>query len=146
MYTDTYLLDYKLINTLAHGLITRKANLNFDMTLGASIFTLSHYCRDPTVRRVAIDLLHQCPEGEGWFDTLVAAKISKWLMDKEEKGIVNGFIPDSARLRLIKHVPGQHKRTVDLYCLELGKDGNARRGVLYTLTDLGLDGMMVEET
>lgn len=135
MYTNAYLLDYNLVNSLANELITRKVNFNFDMTLGASLFSLSHYCREPTVRRAAIDLLHQCTERAGWFDTPVAAKISKWLMDKEELRMIDGFIPDPARLRLIKHVPGQHMRTADLYCSELtGEDGNARREVLHSIT------------
>jgi hypothetical protein len=73
IYTNAYLRDYKLINNMARELIDgqRKANFNFDMTLVASIFSVSHYCRDPTVRRAAIDLLRQCPERKGWFDTLV---------------------------------------------------------------------------
>jgi hypothetical protein len=79
MYTNAYLRDYKFINDLARELIDdqRKANFNFDMTLGASIFSVSHYCRDPTVRRAAIDLLRQCTERNGWFDTLVGLYCSQ---------------------------------------------------------------------
>jgi hypothetical protein len=135
MYTDSFLRDYILVNTLAHELITRKANFIFDMTLGASIFSVSHHCKDTTVRRAAIDLLNEFPKREGWFDTLVAAKISKWLMDKEEGGKVDGNIPDTARLRLIKHDLGPHKRTAELYCSQLvWKDGNAARVMLPPVT------------
>lgn len=52
-------------------------------------------------------------------------------MDKEERGMVNGHIPDSARLRLIKHELGPHKRTAELYYSQLiWKDGNAAREIL----------------
>ncbi len=73
MYTNAYLRDYKFINDLARELINnqRKANFIFDMTLGASTFSVLFYCRDHTVRRAAIDLLHQCTERKAWFNTLV---------------------------------------------------------------------------
>jgi hypothetical protein len=79
MYTNAYLRDYMFINDLARELIDdqRKANFNFDMTLGASIFSVSHYCRDPTVRRAVINLLRQCTERNAWFDTLVGLYCSQ---------------------------------------------------------------------
>ncbi len=122
MCTDSYLEEYMLVTTLAQELITKKANFIFDMTLGASIFSASHHCRNPKIRRLAIDLLHVCPK-EGWFNTVVAAKISKWLMDKEEGGNFGGYIPETARLRLIKHELGPNK--AELYC-SLWKDENTR--------------------
>jgi len=140
LYSDAFLQDYMLITELARELIDnskttlRKAIFNFDMTLGASIFSLSHLCREPTVRRQAIHLLLQYPP-EGWFDTQVAAKISTWIMNKEEEGMVNGFIPDSARLRLVKHDTGPEKRKVELHCSKLiWKDGNPSREMIPGVT------------
>jgi hypothetical protein len=141
LYSDNFLQDYLLIIKLARELIDnskttlRKAIFNFDITLGTALFSLSHLCREPTVRRQGINLLAQWPQKEGWFDTLVAAKISTWLMNKEEEGMVNGFIPDAARLRLVKHDTGPEKRKVELHCSKLvWKDGKPAREMIPSVT------------
>jgi hypothetical protein len=52
-------------------------------------------------------------------------------MEKEEEGIINGHIPDTARLRLIKHELGSFNQTATLYCSQLvQKDGNTARELL----------------
>ncbi|PMD55487.1 uncharacterized protein K444DRAFT_666717 [Hyaloscypha bicolor E] len=141
LYSDYFLRDYKLLIRLARELIDdskmtqREAICNFDITLGISIFSLLHLCRVSAVRKEALDLLRQYPQREGWFDALVSAKISTWLMNEEEGGTVHGHIPDTARLRLIKHELGPHKRTAKLHCSRfVRKDGNATRELLPPIT------------
>ncbi|KAE9380654.1 hypothetical protein N431DRAFT_362604 [Stipitochalara longipes BDJ] len=136
MYSDAFLRDFMLMNELARDLIDnanntlRKAIFNFDMTLGISLFSAAHICRDPKVRRSAIELLNQFPRNEAWFDTLVAAKVATYMMDKEEEGMVNGFIPDNARLRLLKHETGPQKQWAKIYYSKLVWKGAAAREVL----------------
>jgi hypothetical protein len=139
--SDHFLQDYMDIIKLARELIDnpkpalRNAIFSFDTTLGVSIFSLSRLCKDRKLRREAIDLLHRCPQREGWFDALVFAKISAWLMEKEEAQAVNGLIPDTARWRLIKHELGQYNQTVKLYCSRLVlEDGNSVRKLLPPVT------------
>ena len=134
MYSDAFLRDYMLIIELAQDLIDnasntlRKAVFNFDMTLGVSLFSVAHVCRDPKVRRSAIELLNRFPRREAWFDTLVAAKVATYIVHKEEEGMVNEFIPDSARLRLLKHETGTQKQWATIYCSKLvWKDGAIAR-------------------
>jgi len=56
-------------------------------------------CRDPLTRREAIRLLSCKPRREGTWDSLVAAKFCTWIVDVEEEGMVDGFIPEYARAR-----------------------------------------------
>jgi hypothetical protein len=134
LYSDYFLLDYQKVIQLARELINdpkttlKKAIFGFDIILSISIFSLSRLCREPEIRRQAINLLHRGPQRKGWFNSLVFAKASEWLMHWEEERMVNGFIPDTARLRLIKHELGPHERTAMLYCSQLvQKDGNTAR-------------------
>jgi hypothetical protein len=72
--------------------------------------------------------LKQYPQREGWFDTLAAAKVVTWIVRKEEEGMVNGFVPDSARVRLLKHETGPQKQYVKIYYSRLvWKDGITER-------------------
>jgi hypothetical protein len=135
LYSDDFLPDYVYIIQLARELINdpkttlKKTIFGFDIILSHSIFSLSRLCREPTVRRQAIDLLHRCPQE--WVDPLVFAKVSEWLMEKEEEGIVDEFIPDTARLRLIKYELGPFDRIATLYYSQLvQKDGNTARELL----------------
>lgn len=134
MHTDTFLRDYMLMIGLARDLIDnanstpKKAIFNFEITLGISIFHIASACRDPKVRRLAIGLLNQFPNPVAWYDTEVAAKIVMWIMQKEEEGMVNGFIPEGARLKLHKHETGPHKQFANLYISKhVWKDGVAAR-------------------
>jgi hypothetical protein len=36
-------------------------------------------------------------------------------MHKEEEGMVNGFIPENARVRLLEHETGPHKQWAKIY-------------------------------
>jgi hypothetical protein len=134
LYSDYFWPDYMHLLGLARELIDdskttqREAICNFDITLGISIFSLLYHCRVSEVRKQALNLLLQYPQREGWFDTQVSVKISTWLIDEEERGIVYGYIPEQARWRLIKHELGPDRRTVKLYCSRfVEKDGNATR-------------------
>jgi hypothetical protein len=123
MYTDSFLRDFMLMVELARDLVdyahSARAIFNFEITLGISLFRVAYMCRDPKVRRSAIGLLNKFSKPEAWFDTLIAAKIATWVVHKEEEGMVNGFIPDTARVRLVKHESGPQKQWAKIYCSKL---------------------------
>lgn len=50
-------------------------------------------CRDPTVRREAIGLLFRAPRQEGMWDSILSARIARWLCFCEEEGL-GGPLPD----------------------------------------------------
>lgn len=97
--------------------------------------SLGSMCRDTEVRRSAIELLNQHPQRDGWFDTLVAAKVATWIVHKEEEGMVNGFIPEAARVRLLKHEAGPQKQYAKIYCSKfVVENGIAKREALPPVT------------
>jgi hypothetical protein len=137
MYSDIFLRDYMLMIKLARDLIDnakntpKKAIFNFEITLGISLFHIASACRFPKVRRLAIGLLNQFPNPVAWYDTEVAAKIVTWIVQKEEEGMVNGCIPEGARLKLHKHETGPHKQFANLHISKhVWKDGVAAREML----------------
>jgi hypothetical protein len=56
-------------------------------------------CRDPLMRREAIKLLINKSRREAFWDIVLTAKINMWIIDIEEEGMVDGFIPEEARAR-----------------------------------------------
>jgi hypothetical protein len=76
----------------------------FDTNLIAPLYTGATRCRDPHLRRKALDLLWNLNSREGIWDSNVAAAIGKWVIEKEEDGIdiIEGAhsIPDEKRIRL----------------------------------------------
>ena len=137
MYTNVFLQDYMLMIDLARDLIDnvnktpKKAIFNFEISLGISLFHIASACRDPKVRRSAISLLTQFPNPVAWYDTSVAAKIVTWIVQEEEKGMVNGHVPEIARIKLHRHVTAPHKQWANLYVSKIvWIDGNATREML----------------
>jgi hypothetical protein len=137
LYADVFLRDFMLMIELARDLIDnanntpKKAIFNFEITLGISLFHIASACRDPKIRRLAIGLLNQFPNPVAWYDTSVAAKIVTWIVQKEEEVMVNGFVPEIARLKLHKHETAPHKQWANLYLSKhVWKDGIATREML----------------
>lgn len=57
-------------------------------------------CRDPVVRREAIALLLGRSWREGVWDSILAGKISQWMMEIEVECIrADGFVPEWSRVR-----------------------------------------------
>jgi hypothetical protein len=67
-----------------------------------ALFIVCCVCRDRLVRREAIAMMRLCPRREGVYDSRLAAQASAWLMDIEEEGLVEGYIPQNARARITK--------------------------------------------
>ncbi|KAE8448798.1 hypothetical protein EG329_008800 [Mollisiaceae sp. DMI_Dod_QoI] len=70
----------------------------FQRSAGPAHFVGLH-CRVDTVRRRALDLLESLPKTPALSDTLLMGEVVKWVIELEEKGMVDGQIPDYARVR-----------------------------------------------
>ena len=107
---DMFYHDFTKIVDLAQDCLERsclsttpgKAIFVFDDSLVAGLFLVATRCRVPLLRRRTIYLLRQYPRREGLWDSLMAAKVATWLMNAEEGGMVNGYVPEAARLRIVK--------------------------------------------
>lgn len=63
------------------------------------LYIIGRKCRDPTVRREAIALLLGWSWREGVWDSVLAGKIARWVMEIEEEGMSEGFVPEWCRVR-----------------------------------------------
>jgi len=78
----------------------RHAVFIFDDGLLARLNQVATRCRNSEVRRRALSLLQKHPRREGLWDSEMAAKVSAWVIEKEEAAMVNGYVPETARLRI----------------------------------------------
>jgi len=81
-------------------------------------------CRDPQVRRECIKVLYELESREGMLDSVLVAKIGAWFMNVEEVRMVDGVIPEYARMRLTKMVINVDLKNAELEGLrttELGE-------------------------
>jgi hypothetical protein len=61
-----------------------KPSFSADMGIVPPLFMVATKCRDPTLRRQAIQLLKSSARREGMWDSNMAARISEWVMTLEE--------------------------------------------------------------
>jgi len=88
----------------------------FDSGLVIALFTVAIRCRDGMIRGQAISLLWKYPRREKIWDSAMAATIATWLVKKEEESIIDGFIPFSERLELVRNDFLLSERKVVVQC------------------------------
>jgi hypothetical protein len=81
-------------------------------------------CRDPIVRREAISLLAKRPRREGVWDSTLCAKTCWWVVQIEEEGMVEGFVPEESRIRNIGVKHNFDNRQATVWCQLPGLDGD----------------------
>ncbi|KAG8529743.1 uncharacterized protein KY384_005224 [Bacidia gigantensis] len=76
------------------------------MNLIAPLYSVAHHCRDPLVRREAVQLLKTTPRQEGVWDSILTGNVAESLIEMEERGLPQVTsrydIPESARVRGVK--------------------------------------------
>ena len=95
MVYDVFLPDFKYIVQACSLLITshkdtqRPPNPRFTFEVGVvpPLHVTATKCRDPVVRREAVDLLFASPRQEGMWDGVLTARIGKWMCSCEEAGL-----------------------------------------------------------
>ena len=115
---DEYLPEFREIIRLSTDVAAAchsKADVDFwagsfllDLGLVVPLFMLLLRCRDPILRRQAIEILENW-HVECWWDPLLILPIGRFIMEVEEEGMVDGFIPEKARAILTakSHCPPQ---------------------------------------
>ncbi|KAH8808483.1 hypothetical protein F5884DRAFT_821808 [Xylogone sp. PMI_703] len=92
MVYDDYFPSFQYITRTADLLISSyqvaQSPLNtrfcFETGLIPPLHTVGIRCRDPTIRREAISLLFRCHRQEGMWDSVLSARICRWLCSCEE--------------------------------------------------------------
>ncbi|KAH7411429.1 hypothetical protein BKA64DRAFT_570117, partial [Cadophora sp. MPI-SDFR-AT-0126] len=140
-YSDVFLPECTTLVGLLEEVLEQDPNLRpgqatfvFGNHCVLALFVVALRCRDSTVRRRAISLLVKHPRREGLWDSLMAATVASWVMVEEEKGMVCGFVPESARLRIAKNDFILSERKAVVRCSKLAAEGSKERYLLPEVT------------
>ena len=90
-----------LLQTLEAG-TKHKPTLAFSFDLGVipPLYLVVIKCRNPSIRKRALQLLKANPRREGVWDSVTAAALGTWVSELEEEGLgAEGFIPEENRVR-----------------------------------------------
>ena len=95
MVYDVFLPDFKYIVHMcalliaSHNSTQKPPNHRFTFEVGIvpPLHVTATKCRDPVVRREAVDLLFASPRQEGMWDGVLSARIGKWMCSCEEDGL-----------------------------------------------------------
>ncbi|KAF8867089.1 hypothetical protein BDZ45DRAFT_667075 [Acephala macrosclerotiorum] len=101
MLYDAYLADFQYITQTCAILVAcektlqlpRNRRFSFDAGIIPPLHVVATKCRDPIVRREAIDILFSSPRQEGMWDGVLSARIGRWIATCEEEGIPPPPIP-----------------------------------------------------
>ena len=95
MVYDDFLEDFKyIVRTCALLIASRETNqrppnprFTFEVGIVPPLHVVATKCRDPVVRREAVQLLFGSPRQEGMWDGVLTARIGKWMTACEEDGL-----------------------------------------------------------
>ncbi|KAF8861635.1 hypothetical protein BDZ45DRAFT_740095 [Acephala macrosclerotiorum] len=124
VYADEYLEDYKTVNRLVREVLEEHTSL----PPRKAAFGRRHFSAEE-----AIALLVKHPRREGLWDSLMAARVATWLMEREEEEMVDGYVPETARLRIVKNNFVLKERKAVIRCSKL-VEGCTERAVLSDVT------------
>jgi hypothetical protein len=94
----------------------------FDSGIIGPLYVVAVLCRNPKIRRKALNLLETNPRREGVWDSILGAKAAIVIMNIEEEGMEGDYIPEHSRLRGIKLTSDLQQRTGRLqHFIEAGR-------------------------
>ncbi|KAN0099262.1 hypothetical protein V8E51_013037 [Hyaloscypha variabilis] len=98
---------------------TRPSNFCFDTRVIVPLWVVGLKCREPTIRRDAINMLLSNPRREGIWDSVFAGKVLQWSMEVEEEFMEHGCVPGWARLAGVKWSGAElGAKRAELVCLQ----------------------------
>lgn len=126
-YWDQFLPEFRAIVSLAKTLfrilpreaaLAHKGGFSLDISIVPPLYIVCKYCRDGGLRREALALIDVCPRREGVWDSGLVSRVSAFLIEVEEEGMVDGYIPEYARARIQKVMVDVIKKTADVECVK----------------------------
>lgn len=136
---DEYNPVYKRVVYLAKAVMkelpatnkTRPSNFCFDTRVIVPLWVVGLKCREPSIRREAINFLLANPRREGIWDSVFAGKVLQWAMEVEEEFLENGKVPAWARIAGVKwsgaELGGKRAKLVCLQRVSAEDDKMVRR-------------------
>ncbi|KAG4440086.1 hypothetical protein IFR05_004429 [Cadophora sp. M221] len=133
---DQYNPVYKRVVFLAKAVMkempatskTRPSNFCFDTRVIVPLWVVGLKCREPSIRKEAINFLLEHPRREGIWDSVFAGKVLQWATEVEEEFMVDGHVPTWARIAGVKWSAAElgAKRAV-LVCLQRVSGGSEEK-------------------
>ncbi|KAH6678536.1 hypothetical protein B0J14DRAFT_325520 [Halenospora varia] len=71
----------------------RNKRFSFDIGIIPPLQVVATKCRDPILRREAVDLLFSNPRQEGMWDSVLSARLGRWIIACEEDGLPAPCLP-----------------------------------------------------
>jgi hypothetical protein len=139
MIYDDFLPEFKHITSTCARIIAcqdstqlpRNSRFSLDIGIIPPLHVTATKCRDPVVRREAIDLMFNSPRQEGMWDGVLSARIGDWMVRCEEEGLTPPLLPqDEGNLRKFSSASQQSYPSPPHIVDEIvgGKWGNGKRG------------------
>jgi hypothetical protein len=147
MFWDDYCPVYDQIIDLSKAILTaddgpggnstsRNASFSLDLVTIGPIFELARRCRDPLIRRKAVEVMRTCHRREGMWDSELALLIIERVIAIEEDGIVVQScqdIPNWRRMFNIQHMLDMETRTIQL---RYERQASATRSVIVQMQEV----------
>ncbi|RDW59244.1 hypothetical protein BP5796_12168 [Coleophoma crateriformis] len=97
----------------------RPSNFCFDTRVIVPLWVVGLKCREPSIRRQAINMLLSSPRREGIWDSIFAGRVLQWAMEIEEEFLEDGKVPGWARLAGVKWSGAElGGKRAELVCLQ----------------------------
>ncbi|KAE9377133.1 hypothetical protein N431DRAFT_480242 [Stipitochalara longipes BDJ] len=101
MIYDSFLPEFKYITHTCARIIAcqdstqlpRNSRFSLDIGIIPPLHVTATKCRDPVVRREAIDIMFNSPRQEGMWDGVLSARIGDWIVRCEEEGLTPPTLP-----------------------------------------------------
>ena len=135
MVYDDFLPDFKKIMSLARPLVENSKNFTdgsfcFDQGFIFELLQVALRCRDRETRRAAFELLESKDWREGTWGSRRVASGARFCMEIEEDCSKAGFIPESARARVVSIAVDVEKRSAFVQYLQgVGADAVLKSSV-----------------
>jgi hypothetical protein len=130
---DKHFAEFRDVVNVAREIVRAKKSFSKgDFTFEHGILPVLHitakWCRDRQVRREAIEIMEWYGCREGHWDSVVIADIDRCIMNLEEEGIEEDFVPECARVRITNLKANQGDRWATLEYIRGSKRTGESRG------------------
>ncbi|KAE8448946.1 hypothetical protein EG329_008742 [Mollisiaceae sp. DMI_Dod_QoI] len=104
--------------------LPKNPRFSFDVGIVPPLHLTATKCRDPVVRREAVDMLFSSPRQEGMWDGLLCARIGRWIIGCEEEGFAHPLTksPEAGDIGIKRELMGEKPRFDGLAAMQIMND------------------------
>ena len=131
MMYDTYLTEFEQIVNMTSAVVKadneswmklRGPCFTLDIAMAQPLYFVAFRCRDPVLRRRAIEVMKKVGR-EGIYTGRTVAKVATWIVDTEEGGDLGAFVNEEMRLHCATFEFDRVERTAKIWATRKSIDG-----------------------